>query len=154
MQAMDYRTEEIIKAFPGLCYDKHFKITSPEDPDYNCIAWSFSRKDCWLWPDEDVDGVDIWPQEAANNPTLRFFIDAYKTGGFTVCNSEQLEESKEKIALYAHPDTEECTHASRQLPNGLWTSKLGPSFDITHSTPYTIQGRLYGMVACIMSRDI
>ena len=49
---MDSRTEEILKAFPGLRYDGGFRITSPEDADYNCIAWAFGRKDCWLWPDE------------------------------------------------------------------------------------------------------
>ena len=47
-----------------------------------------------------------------------------------------------------------CTHAARMLANGMWTSKLGPSFDIIHSTPYTIQGRLYGMVCCILCRPI
>ena len=62
------------------------------------------------------------------------------------------DPGKEKIALYAYPDSEEWTHAARQLANGLWTSKLGPSFDISHSTPYTIQGRLYGMVCCILTQ--
>lgn len=57
---MDSRTEEILKAFPGLRYDGGFRITSPEDADYNCIAWAFGRKDCWLWPDEMAEGVDVW----------------------------------------------------------------------------------------------
>ena len=35
---MDSRTEEILKAFPGLRYDSGFRITSPEDADYNCIC--------------------------------------------------------------------------------------------------------------------
>ena len=109
---MDSRTEEILKAFPGLRYDGGFRITSPEDADYNCIAWAYGRKDCWLWPDEDVDGVEVWPQNSKGD----------------------------------------CTHAARQLTDGMWTSKLGPSFDICHSSPYTIQGRLYGMVVCILRR--
>jgi hypothetical protein len=109
---MDIRTEEILSAFPGLLYDAGFEITSPEDTDYNCIAWAFGRKDRWLWPDEETDGVSVWPE-----------------------------------------GSEECTHASRQLPDGKWTSKLGSSFDICHSTPYTIQGRLYGMVSCILCRN-
>jgi hypothetical protein len=38
------------------------------------------------------------------------------------------------------------------LADGMWTSKLGPSFDICHASPYTIQGRLYGQVVCILRR--
>ena len=54
---MDSRVEEIKKAFPGLQYDAGFQITSPEDVDYNCIAWSFGRNDIWMWPDDDIDGA-------------------------------------------------------------------------------------------------
>lgn len=82
----------------------------------------------------------------------RSFIEAYKLQGYEVCDSDELETDMEKVALYAYPDTDECTHAARQLTDGMWTSKLGPSFDICHSSPYTIQGRLYGMVVCILRR--
>ena len=149
---MDIRTEEILSAFPGLLYDAGFEITSPEDTDYNCIAWAFGRKDRWLWPDEETDGVSVWPQ-GDDNLSIKAFVDAFKTEGYYVCQSDEYEEGKEKVALYASPDSEECTHASRQLPDGKWTSKLGSSFDICHSTPYTIQGRLYGMVSCILCRS-
>ena len=128
-------------------------MTSPEDPDYNCIAWAFGRKDCWMWPDEEVDGVSVWPKNEQDSTDLRIFIEAYKSQGYEVCNNDEYEAGKEKIALFAYPESNECTHASRQLTNGTWTSKLGPSFDIVHSTPYTIQGRLYGKVACILCRQ-
>ena len=78
---MDSRTEEILKAFPGLRYDGGFRITSPEDADYNCIAWAFGRKDCWLWPDEDADGVEVWPQDSKGDVSIRTFIEAYKLHG-------------------------------------------------------------------------
>lgn len=149
---MDSRVKEIINAFPGLQYDAGFQITSPEDTDYNCIAWAWGRKDCWLWPDEEADGVTVWPRNSVDKTSINAFIEAFKSQGYVVCDSDEHEEGKEKIALYAYPDSGECTHASRQLANGIWTSKLGPSFDIAHSTPYTIQGRLYGMVACILCR--
>lgn len=149
---MDRRTEEILKAFPGLRYDEGFHITSPENPDYNCIAWAFERKDCWMWPDEEIDGVSPWPLNAMGNTQVQTFIDAFKTVGYELCDNDVYEEGKEKIALYAIPDSQECTHAARQTDNGTWTSKLGTSFDISHSTPYTLQGRLYGMVCCILYR--
>lgn len=150
---MDSRVEEITRVFPGLKYDVEFHITSPENADYNCIAWSFGKNDMWLWPDEDMDGVTAWP----NNDTdtdIHTFIKAYESQGYKVCDSDEREEGFEKVALYALPDSDECTHASRQLPSGLWTSKLGSSFDICHSTPYTIQGRVYGVVVCILYRRI
>jgi hypothetical protein len=47
---MDSRTEEILKAFPGLRYDGGFRITSPEDADYNCIAMNAHIRDaCTEW---------------------------------------------------------------------------------------------------------
>lgn len=151
---MDSRAKEILKAFPGLRYDDGFQITSPEDTDYNCIAWAFGRKDCWMWPDEDTDGVSVWPQGATEDLRVQTFINAFKSLGYDVCDNDEYEVDKEKVALYAYPESEECTHAARQLDSGIWTSKLGPSFDISHSTPYTIQGRIYGMVCCILCRWI
>lgn len=64
---MDSRTEEILTAFPGLRYDNGFHITSPEDTNYNCIAWAFGRKDCWMWPDEDADGISVWPHAGSDD---------------------------------------------------------------------------------------
>lgn len=150
---MDSRAEEIMRAFPGLRYDSGFNITSPEDTDYNCIAWAFGRKDCWMWPDENADGVSTWPQGATDDMRVQTFVSAFQSLGYAICNDDSYEVGKEKVALYAYPDSEECTHAARQVDGGLWTSKLGPSFDISHSTPYTIQGRLYGNVCCILSRS-
>ena len=105
-----------------------------------------------MWPDEEVDGVSVWPQGAIGDLRLPTFIDAFKSLGYEICENDGYEADKEKVALYAYPDSDECTHAARLLDSGLWTSKLGPSFDISHSTPYTIQGRLYGMVRCILCR--
>lgn len=46
------------------------------------------------------------------------------------------------------------THAARQLPNGLWTSKLGQLEDITHATPQVIAGSDYGEVMQFMKRPL
>ncbi len=105
-------------------------------------------------PDEDTDGVSVWPQGATEDLRVQTFINAFKSLGYDVCDNDEYEVDKEKVALYAYPESEECTHAARQLDSGIWTSKLGPSFDISHSTPYTIQGRIYGMVCCILCRWI
>ena len=139
-------------AFPGLRYDTRFKITSPPNTDYNCIAWAFGKDNCWMWPEEDADGVSEWPHNACGNTSIEAFIEAFTAEGYELCTEDSKEVGTRKVALYCYPGTTECTHAARQLDNGLWTSKLGESYDIQHSTPYTIQGRIYGNVACLLCR--
>ena len=45
---------DVIDAFPGLRYDKYFEITSPIDPNYNCIAWAYQIKGRWMWPPKGI----------------------------------------------------------------------------------------------------
>lgn len=150
--------EDVLKKrFPKLKDDKAFKITSPEDIKYNCIAWAYLYKDRWMWPHplakSTLDGVFYWPDKATKTPELDSFIEAFALKGYEVCNNADFDPSYQKIAIYVKPGTTECTHASRQLRSGLWTSKLGPSFDVQHGTPYTIEGPDYGVVGCIMRRE-
>ncbi len=152
MQIMDSRVEEILNAFPGLRYDSEFRITSPSNPDYNCIAWALGKDDCWMWPEQDADGVSVWPENSLGQTSIQAFVEAFECLGFERCDNADAEDGVLKVALYCYPNTDECTHASRQLKNGLWTSKLGESNDIQHSSPYTIQGRYYGNVACVLRR--
>lgn len=149
--------ELIIRAFPLLASDKFFKITSPQDPNYNCIAWAYNIKNQWMWPTpnatEKLDGTCFWPDGVIKSPDVLAFIEAFKKKGYEICDNADVEKSYQKIALYVKPGTTECTHAARQLmANGCWTSKLGPSNDIQHGTPYTIEGTQYGVVYCIMKR--
>ncbi len=55
----------------------------------------------------------------------------------------------EKLALFVHRD--KVVHVARQLPSGLWTSKLGQSFDIEHPLA-ALEGDLYGSVALVFGR--
>lgn len=55
-----------------------------------------------------------------------------------------------KVALYAKSDL--WQHASRQLPDGKWASKLGPDEDIEHDTPECLCGDSYGTIRCIMRK--
>jgi hypothetical protein len=62
----------------------------------------------------------------------------------------ELEQGQEKIAIYARDG--EPTHAARQLEDGSWTSKLGPSVDISHAATSAVEGSLYGAVVRYMRR--
>ncbi len=44
------------------------------------------------------------------------------------------------------------THASRQLLNGKWTSKMGPLEDIEHSPESAVGGPSYGKVIRYLGR--
>jgi len=122
-------TDRIYRSFPALRSDQH-SITSPTSPRYNCIAWAAGDDSKWwspqlYWPPEVQD-------EFGDDFTIISVTAVYARLGFLPCGMDvTLEEGVDKVAIYAIGD--EATHAARQLPNGLWTSKLGPYEDITHT---------------------
>jgi hypothetical protein len=133
--------------FPGLV-GKNYQATSPANDVYNCIAWAVKSVTQWWWP-FDAPG-HYWPAGAAKTESIPAFHDAFATVGFAVCSSEELESGFEKIAVFAS-DTGIPTHASRQLPNGRWTSKLGKLEDIEHDL-LDLTGIEYGTVVLFMRR--
>jgi hypothetical protein len=140
--------EQIIKReFPNL--ENNFNITSPMDPDYNCIAWAASNNDLWWWPDKQY--TKFWPAEVERAETIDAFIKAYETIGYTVCADGKLEHGYDKIAIFVN-DKNEPKHAARQLNNGHWTSKLGQAEDIEHFKVEGVEGSNYGRAAVFMKR--
>ena len=67
-----------------------------------------------------------------------------------MCESGELEENVEKLAIYATSDGKP-QHIARQLPSGIWTSKLGRLEDIEHELA-GLSGKLYGTVCKFMAR--
>jgi hypothetical protein len=134
--------------FPGLAQSP-YHITSPADPDYNCVAWAAHDASAWWWP--DPMGIGYWPAAAPRLVTLDAFVAAFQSIGFAPGATPDLEPGWEKVALFAKSDVP--THAARQLPNGRWTSKLGPLEDIEHELD-VLTGSIYGQVVCILRRPI
>lgn len=135
----------IEQAFPGL-RGKPFEITSPQALNYNCIAWSAQDSTRWWWP---APGY-FWPEGSPRETTIKAFRNAFGTLGFAESASPELEEGFEKAAIFIDADGIP-SHAARQLPNGRWTSKLGPQEDIEHSL-VDLEGNRYGRVAVVMRR--
>ena len=79
------------------------------------------------------------------------YIQAFATLGYAPCDNGDLEFDTEKVVLYAKDDGLP-THAARQLPSGLWTSKLGQLEDVTHHTLDGISGSLYGTPSQFLKR--
>jgi hypothetical protein len=132
--------------FPGLV-GTGYAVTSPSTFEYNCIGWAAGEDDRWWWP--DAAGVSYWPAGVPREETLPAFAAAFATLGFAPSANPNLEPGVIKIALYARSGIP--THASRQLPNGNWTSKLGQSEDIEH-TFASLAGSVYGDVAMILAK--
>jgi hypothetical protein len=94
-----------------------------------------------------------------NSRELSAFMEAFGKAGYRECDEWQHEDGYEKIALYAKRGTTVCTHAARELIDseevcGKWTSKLGGSYDIQHSTPFRVEGTDYGEACRFMKRRV
>jgi hypothetical protein len=127
----------------------NYRVTSPPDTHYNCIAWAAGDTRRWWWPERDIENGH-WPAAAIFAVSRDAFVQAFATLGFAVCAGEGYENGYERIALYAGQDGLP-THAARQLQGGRWTSKLGNGEDIEHDLR-DLEGDMYGRVVQFMKR--
>lgn len=129
-----------------------YKITSGIAERYNCIAWAAGDDQQW-W--EAAEGAGYyWPEGVLDDGSAKALIQLYERLGYEQCgNDGALVAGIEKIAVYA--DESGYTHASLQLEDGRWASKLGPYEDIEHETAECLCGKSsneYGIVHCFMMR--
>lgn len=149
---------EITQDFPKLKHDKGFLISSNADSHYNCIAWACFYQDRWIQPPylgrPNLDCVVWWPPSVPTGLDPDNLIELFKSKGYEICNSFIHEPGYRKVALYKSESTNLWTHASRELTNGFWSSKLGNSNDIQHSTPLELENDIYGKVYCYMKKEV
>src|SRR5258706_10101517 len=110
----------LLAIFPGLGVGGA-AITSVQTTRYNCIAWVAKDTRRWWWPLKSPQA--FWPSGLERQVTLEAFEAAFNGLGYARCSDESLEPRLEKIAFFAKDGVP--THGARQLPDGLWTSKLG-----------------------------
>jgi hypothetical protein len=134
---------ELEAAFPSLTVDGYV-VASPKTHTYNCIAWAAGDTSRWWEP-----GI-YWPGPFGDD--LAALAGLFAALGYAPCAGDELELGYEKVALYTD-ENGEWSHAARQLPDGWWTSKLGPDVDILHRTPQALVGDLYGQAQAIMRRS-
>lgn len=149
--------DRLARKFPGIT-ESNFDVTSPVDYDYNCIAWALGNRDFVCWPKPElVDGNPLggyfWPYTAPLEESLEAFVKAFRLFGYEPCESELHEPGYEKVAIYVEGGRVP-THAARQLDNGRWSSKLGPSHDVEHDSLELLTGKDYGLVGLIMRRPL
>jgi hypothetical protein len=142
------RPDELETRFPRLV-GSGYRITSPETPDYNCIAWAAADEHHWWQPDPFHQY--FWPDGVARSYELAAYLEVFARLGYVQCESAELEAGFEKVAIYRGFDGFP-SHMARQLPDGSWTSKLGSSFDIVHPQTVHVEGNDYGHVWCVLRR--
>jgi type VI secretion system secreted protein VgrG len=123
------------KSFPRL---GNFVVLAPSTPGegkkgaYNCIAHTLKIYNKWVWPGKTVADFDrLYSSHGYRRVKLKDY---------------RFNPRMEKIVLYGKRGANglECTHASRQLTDGTWTSKLGQGPLIRHDTPDSVDGPSYG----------
>jgi hypothetical protein len=137
----------LLRLFPAL-NPENSRVTSPQTQAYNCFAWAAGDAERWWQPDSF--GIYYWPPSAGSDVSIASVEAAYACLGYSPCKSGSLEPGVEKIAVYADA-TGRPTHATRQLKNGLWTSKCGAYEDIEHEL-LALSGKEYGNVELFMQR--
>ncbi len=146
---MDARPD-LESIFPNLRLHS-YRIASPTNKDYNCVAHSAGSSDAWWWPVPEGTKRVYWPPGLAREATLIVFVTAFATLGYVACDGPYLEAGFEKVAIYADANGAP-THAARQLPSGVWTSKLGRSVDIDHDAVEALEGETYGKAVSFLRR--
>ena len=139
--------QQVIPQFFSRLKFEPFEVKSCRTVKYNCIAWAAGDEENVWWP-----GGKYWPSGIRPEESVPAFVAAFATLGYVPCDSADFEPGFGKIALYVN-ERNSVTHAARQLPDGRWTSKLGPQWDINH----LLEGvcglsPAYGRVAQILKR--
>lgn len=136
--------QKLVAIFPGLAQTA-YQLTSPQTDKYNCIAWAAGDDGYWWWPGR------FWPRGVPAAVTRLAFVRAFEDRGYKECATADLEQEFEKVCLYIKLGRP--THAARQLSSGVWTSKLGSGFDISHELD-GLRGAKYGHPAVYMRRPL
>lgn len=137
---------QLSRFYPNLT-PLNYCVTSDETKDYNCGAWATGRQDENVDFSQDEEGNPIY------NLSVAPYIAHYESLGFQKCESRDLEDGIEKIAIFEQYG--EFSHVCAQLENGSWASKLGEWEDIIHLTLEALEGKgqyCYGEVKTIMKR--
>lgn len=150
----------ILQSIPQLA-NGEWKVTSPFDTRYQCVAWAACRTDRVWWP-WDAPGY-YWPpgfpKFAVGTPvSAQYFADVFeKRFGYGQCQTSGFEFGYQKVAIYANALG--ATHMARQhLWGNGWLSKLGRCEDVVHAEPTLVCGSInpnalgYGVVALYMKR--
>jgi len=102
------RDADLERDFPRLLTST-YKITSPHDPKYNCVAYAVGDT-THFWYDVQVKGY-YWPPGVPSADTVEGWVKLFTLHGYTETDDASLEPEYEKVAIYASIDGPE--HVAR-----------------------------------------
>lgn len=136
-----------------------WRVASPYDDAYQCIAWAAGRMDRQMWPTRnywwfsDLPLVEI-PQEAS----IDHFVQGFASLGYKPCQKRTFEFGYQKVAIFVNDVG--VTHMARQHILGRgWLSKVGDWEDIVHAKLEDVEGDMsplayqYGRAVQLMKRS-
>ena len=137
-----YEFRHIVESdFPRLHETGAYERRSPEDLNYNCIAFAAEDTHRWWWPG-NYPGT-FWPKGVVHEETIDAFVSAFESIGYKICSQGSPEAGFEKIVLFAKDGVPK--HAARHdIRTPMWLSKLGKSYDIAHRNVGDVGGEVYG----------
>lgn len=158
-RSYDQARAAFVLEFPNLANSK-FKIKSPWDDDYQCIAWAECYTDRKSWPGTGY----TWPEglplaDPPETATEEHFILRFSELGYKPCGLDSsFQFGYQKVAIYAN--NMGVTHMARQQIAGTgWLSKAGRMGDILHPKLEDMEGEMsveafeYGKVSLILKRS-
>lgn len=143
---------EFATYFPELREGATYDNIGPRDERYNSIAFAAGDERRWWEPSITGFGPDgtYWPRTAPCAYTIEAYVAAFASIGYSPCADGELEAGIEKVAIFASDD--EPRHASRQLSDGRWVSKMGKSYPIVHEAVGVVGWGHGGEPAAYLSR--
>jgi hypothetical protein len=141
---------------------KQWRVKSPLDTEYQCIAWAACRTDRVWWPWDHPRFY--WPPGFRKFPVyspvpVSDFVEVFeKLFGYQKCDNANFEFGYQKVAIYEN--MRGATHMARQdLLGRGWLSKLGQEEDIIHLNVEDVEGDVaatagqYGVAVQYMKRS-
>ena len=120
-----------------------------EDDNYNCISYSVGLTDRGFWPIKGRD--DCW--YGINEVTINSFDIFYEHYGFKRCDYLDILYDKNYIKVAIFTKENIPTHASIQIDDNWWESKIGQLGIIKHDI-FEIEGDIYGKLSHIYKKKI
>lgn len=142
-------TLDLPRNYPNLA-PHNYRVTSPEEIAYNCVAWALSVTDAVWWPDSW--DLYYWPPQLPRQESVETFLAVFGRFGYTQCDEPIQEEGFEKVAVYLD-ERGRPSHVARQLSTGRWTSKLGGAEDIEHDDLGSLEGPHLGSAVVFLRRS-
>jgi hypothetical protein len=101
------------------------------------------------WPGDEP--IFYWPPDIPKSLSIDSFKALFVSQGYQECHDGTYHEGFDKVAIYFHP-MKGVTHAAIFKANeGVWKSKLGPQWDISHELD-GLNSDCYGYPAAFLER--